>query len=57
MSQDELWKQKEEEYLRLLREANQRHRELVRERKEAIRNTNLVWIGWFAIFGLGFYFF
>jgi hypothetical protein len=57
MSQEELWKQKEEEYLRLLREADQRYRELVRERKEAIRNTNLVWIGWLVIFAVGFYFF
>ena len=56
MSQEELWKQKEEEYLRLLREADQRYWELVRERKKAIRDTNLVWISWLVILGLGFYF-
>jgi hypothetical protein len=56
MSEDDFWREKETEYLRLLKEADQRYWEVVRQHKESIRDLNLVWIGSLVILGLGIYF-
>lgn len=56
MSDDSAWQKREEEYLRLLREADERYWRLVEEHKNDKRQLNYVWIGWIVILLLGFYF-
>jgi hypothetical protein len=51
---EEIWKEREAEYLNLLKQADERYWALTRFHKQNLRDTILVWIAWSVILLLGF---